>query len=369
MFSVRQTPLFPRNTTEGVKGTPSQRALGPGIYDSANTTDTPGSGALPNTLAAANEAYAARTGLDPHLRKFLLRGACGTSSNAYASPTALLYQSQESVAEPTAEPTATPDPDEEPVPECNPHPAPEPGPTPELSTPEATGTPIPTATPEPGVTEVRVDIVTFIPYEQIEADVVFNVGLSPSIRTDVVFQGDNRDPGLDSSGNIGSYRTLQSIIVREGPGGELVVTMTTDAGETFEIRDGETVSIGTASGNSLQACYEVMDDGTIVIHVSGDEDLPSYDAPGISYAAEIRLTPDGNGGYLVSINGKHDNFPAYEVFVSADGGERELIYVHDPREEGGVPTDLVTGLEGPGEDIDEDVRVTSDGQVIDETED
>ncbi|WP_088042072.1 DUF3238 domain-containing protein [Bacillus sp. EAC] len=64
-------------------------------------------------------------------------------------------------------------------------------------------------------------------------------------------------------------------------------------------------------------------------------------APTVDYAYDLECFSDGT----VSIKGRHDGFPCYEIYKQVDFSEFQLIYQHDFRKTGDTPD----ALDGPME--------------------
>lgn len=70
--------------------------------------------------------------------------------------------------------------------------------------------------------------------------------------------------------------------------------------------------------------------------------------PRASYACDIDLNLTVSvdvAARTCSVTGAHDGFPAYEVYVTANGGAGVPVYTYDPRKAGEGPTALCGGLD------------------------
>ncbi|MFB5268622.1 DUF3238 domain-containing protein [Paenibacillus enshidis] len=59
----------------------------------------------------------------------------------------------------------------------------------------------------------------------------------------------------------------------------------------------------------------------------------------IDYDFNVDITKKGN----ITVQGRHDEFPAMEIYARVDGGTWQNIYLYDPYEHGKGPLDLLGG--------------------------
>lgn len=76
-------------------------------------------------------------------------------------------------------------------------------------------------------------------------------------------------------------------------------------------------------------------------------------APAQDYFGTLTITPNGNS-VTVLFDGKVERFPAYEMYVSVNGGEPNTLFRYPPEKDSTV-LDLIGG---PGRDVYESVTVT-----------
>jgi RHS repeat-associated protein len=144
------------------------------------------------------------------------------------------------------------------------------------------------------------------------------------------FKGDNRN-----AGEPGTYRTHQKIVIETDPsknGGNPLVRSERDTGVSKGILpQGTNPSIGgvvyvpkedKASGSSLGVDVTRNESGVINIHAHGNENNPLVPSPGITYNFDIKVSSAGPQGTAeVTVTGKHDRFPGYEIIVQRPEAE------------------------------------------------
>lgn len=142
------------------------------------------------------------------------------------------------------------------------------------------------------------------------------------------FVGDNRDESFSSS----SYRTYQRFYIDTS---NYSITPYKNTGTTYmrmyRNSNGELISTDSdkASTSGLTYTTEVKN-GYLYIYASCDVGNPMVPSPNINYEFTIRISRDGS----IKVTGKHDGFPAYEIWRKIDTKSSELIYLHDPRDTG-----------------------------------
>ena len=98
------------------------------------------------------------------------------------------------------------------------------------------------------------------------------------------------------------------------------------------------VASGTASTNTLANGTPQPSGGAVVVHFSVDSANPlAPGAPAINLEADFSFDMAARTCHLT---GSHDGFPAYEAYVTANGGSGETVYGYDPRTTGEGPTAL-----------------------------
>ena len=168
------------------------------------------------------------------------------------------------------------------------------------------------------------------------------------------FKGDGRNAGEN-----GTYRTHQRIVIETDPskngGNPLVGKPERDTGVSKGILPQGTTnpSFGgvvyvpkedKASGNSLGVDVTRNEGGVVNIHAHGNENNPLVPSPGITYNFDIKVNSEGPQGTAeVTVTGKHDRFPGYEIIVQrpeAANNTPQVVYDFDPRKNGNTPMSL-----------------------------
>jgi hypothetical protein len=143
------------------------------------------------------------------------------------------------------------------------------------------------------------------------------------------FAGDNRGP---SNAIHAPHRTHQEIEVDVAT---LAMTINwKHVGETHEVDcvTGAVVARDTAPTSQLDNGPVSRDGSNILIGFSTAASNPLVTfAPAIDSAVTFQIDPVAR---TCSLSGHHDGFPAYEAYVTADGGAGVLVYNHDPRIKG-----------------------------------
>jgi RHS repeat-associated protein len=168
------------------------------------------------------------------------------------------------------------------------------------------------------------------------------------------FKGDGRNAGEN-----GTYRTHQRIVIETDPskngGNPLVGKPERDTGVSKGILPQGTAnpSFGgvvyvpkedKASGNSLGVDVTRNESGVVNVHAHGNENNPLVPSPGITYNFDIKVNSEGpQGSAEVTVTGKHDRFPGYEIIVQrpeAENNAPQVVYDFDPRKNGNTPMSL-----------------------------
>lgn len=215
---------------------------------------------------------------------------------------------------------------------------------------------LPTTTENAG--KLSVTIETFIPFDRVTA--MNNPYDAPFESAFGRYEGDNRDVGQQKvlkDGKIedATYRTVQRMDVDLNMPEGVDIPCTVEASQCiqdknagmsrdYSIRDDNLkLREDRATGKTMKATARREGD-TITITAGGNEGNPLITgAPGITYNLKITIKKDGESGKAtITVEGAHDHFPAYEVFVSrTKDDEKKLIYGFDPRTKGYTPLSLM----------------------------
>ena len=188
--------------------------------------------------------------------------------------------------------------------------------------------------------KIRIWINTFIPMDRVDM-AGFGEGdiWESGIRC---FAGDGREFSNDIKA---SYRTQQVI---EFDTGTLEKTMDTlDTGETHlqECWTGITILSKKAPTNGIITTGpERIGDNLLKLNFTVDASNPLLPliAPAINLSLSIYIILNNRTAIII---GEHDGFPAYEIYISSDGGTGQALYTYDPRTEGNSPTALFPPME------------------------
>lgn len=154
------------------------------------------------------------------------------------------------------------------------------------------------------------------------------------------FSGDGR--GLSSNIHASS-RTHQEI---EFDVATLTKTLDwKDMGETHKVDclTGGILKTGKAPTSQLVNGKITRSGGYVLVNFKAAAKNPLVTgAPAIDLNITFQINPTTRE---VSIIGDHDGFPAYEAYVTADGGAGTLVYSHDPRTTGDTPNSLFPPME------------------------
>jgi RHS repeat-associated protein len=147
---------------------------------------------------------------------------------------------------------------------------------------------------------------TFIPLDSVSVPLVGS------------FSGDGEQRGYDV--NSLSVRTQQYVVINTDTG---LTTAANYVGATHKLEDGNEVGSLRAS-NANMSVTSLQQEGTTFIHATINVSNPMVKiAPPIDYDVFVN-TSDGR------IAGVANNFPAYEVYMSSNGGEYEALYQYMP---------------------------------------
>jgi hypothetical protein len=98
------------------------------------------------------------------------------------------------------------------------------------------------------------------------------------------------------------------------------------------------VASATASTNTLTNGPLRASGGEVLVHFEVDSSNPlAPGAPAINFEGDFHLDTTRR---TCSLQGSHDGFPAYEAYVTANGGSGTFVYGYDPRTAGEGPSAL-----------------------------
>ncbi|WP_375103242.1 DUF3238 domain-containing protein [Paenibacillus sp. RS8] len=198
----------------------------------------------------------------------------------------------------------------------------------------------------------NIRLVTFIPHDKVDSPVQY--GLPAYV---VSFKGDNR--GFDkNTANTENFRTSQQINVQfTNTGGSWTsfknigtttayhfnnTTLTTTT-HTAKASDADlTVTRTDASLRGSSSDYMKFVCSCSV----GNPFIPNPDVFNGNIDYEFTLYVYKNG--IISIQGSHDGFPAYEVYTEANSGGYQNIYLFDPRDHGKNQLSLLPPMDVTG---------------------
>ena len=89
------------------------------------------------------------------------------------------------------------------------------------------------------------------------------------------------------------------------------------------------------SGRLEPSVIPVISNLRLSFHVDGTNPLEPL-APPINCDLDVVISATGTKAFAYSLNGSHDGFPAYELYI-----EQRLVYSHDPERTGHTPLDLI----------------------------
>jgi RHS repeat-associated protein len=200
-----------------------------------------------------------------------------------------------------------------------------------------------------GKDRIEVIVETYIPLRRITESV-----------TGRTFNG-NEDregyaPNVGEEFVEGTFKTQQTVVIETDPsknGGNPVYGSTEvnpsgiygDVGVTHEYdkRDNEIGTGEQASGKTLGGEVTRKDDGSVNVHVHGDEGIPKVSGgPGITYNYDVGVKTDKNGT-TVSVTGQHDRFPSHIIAaqnLDKPGSKPTVVYSFNAIKEGKTPRQL-----------------------------
>lgn len=187
--------------------------------------------------------------------------------------------------------------------------------------------------------QIELRLRTWIPQEK--------VFLSGNEQTSLYFKGDNR---RNATWSTLAYRTSHAFTIDTSKA-NFGLTQTTKkvSSTTSLLYNNSTGALITSesltgSTNSLTYSSTVKSDDNLYITVTCDASNPLVTgSPAINYEFVIKVTRAGS----VRITGKHDGFPAYELWRSVTGRSTgpELVYTHNPIDTGETVLSLFPPME------------------------
>ena len=198
-----------------------------------------------------------------------------------------------------------------------------------------------------GQEKIQVEVQTFIPDKSVTV---------PGAGT---HKGDDRSvPEVGESLGSGSFRTQQIVTIETEPekngGSPVYGEIQHDTGITYN-SDKEGNPIGSpmqASGESLGGEVTRKDDGSVNVHVHGNETIPGVEVlgvkpPAITYNYDVNVKKLDNGNVVVTVSGSHDKFPAHVIAATRTEqpcGKATVVYSFDPNKAGTGPQHLFPAM-------------------------
>ena len=155
------------------------------------------------------------------------------------------------------------------------------------------------------------------------------------------FSGDNR--GFSNMIHA-SYRTHQEVELDVTTSAKSIDWSDTGTTHLLDCTTGAVTSSAKASTSGLVNGPVVSaSGGRYSINFTGTAKNPlAWYACAIDLNLDVTIDPASR---TCTVQGQHDGFPAYEVYVTADGGAGVSVYTYDPRVAGEGPTALCGGLD------------------------
>ncbi|NKI20381.1 DUF3238 domain-containing protein [Paenibacillus dendritiformis] len=113
---------------------------------------------------------------------------------------------------------------------------------------------------------------------------------------------------------------------------------------TIDINSGEVLQevFGHASDSGLTISNESISSTSASFSIQGSAANPlNPDASPLDWEYDVTVDHTGK----VTVKGRHDGFPAHEIYKRADKGNPVTIYTHDPRVTGDTPLSLFPPME------------------------
>ncbi|BBD63259.1 hypothetical protein NIES2109_61090 (plasmid) [Nostoc sp. HK-01] len=154
------------------------------------------------------------------------------------------------------------------------------------------------------------------------------------------FKGDNR--GFSNSIHASS-RTHQEIEFDVATLNKTIDWKNTGTTHKVDCSTGHILESGKASTAQLINGKIERSGSNILINFNAASKNPLVtEAPAIDLNITFKINPAKREA---SISGLHDGFPAYEAYVTAEGGAGTLVYSHDHRATGDTPNSLFPPME------------------------
>ncbi|CAH8717406.1 DUF3238 domain-containing protein [Paenibacillus thiaminolyticus] len=113
---------------------------------------------------------------------------------------------------------------------------------------------------------------------------------------------------------------------------------------TVELSSGNVLRevFGHASDSGLTISNESISSTSASFFIQGSAANPlNADASPLDWEYDVTVDTTGK----VTVKGRHDGFPAHEIYKRVDKGEPVTIYTHDPRVTGDTPLSLLPPME------------------------
>lgn len=113
---------------------------------------------------------------------------------------------------------------------------------------------------------------------------------------------------------------------------------------TVELSSGNVLRevFGHASDSGLTISNESISRTSASFFIQGSAANPlNADASPLDWEYDVTVDTTGK----VTVKGRHDGFPAHEIYKRVDKGEPVTIYTHDPRVTGDTPLSLLPPME------------------------
>jgi hypothetical protein len=154
------------------------------------------------------------------------------------------------------------------------------------------------------------------------------------------YRGDNR---TFSNAIHASYRTHQEVEFDVSSGGKTIDWVDTGTTHEVDCKTGAVKKSAKAPTTGLVNGSISHTSGIFSVNFTADAKNPlAWYACAINL--DLKLTADPAAG-TCGISGQHDGFPAYEVYVAANGGAGVKVYTYDPTVFGEGPTALCGGMD------------------------
>lgn len=194
-----------------------------------------------------------------------------------------------------------------------------------------------------GEEKIQIIVETFIPAKSV------------SVTFGGTHKGDNRPvPEAGQSYDGGSFRTQQIVTIETDPskngGNPIYGSIYKDTGVSNESdREGKPRGKSKqASGKTLTGGVSRNKDGSVDIHLQGDESNPNVPgSPGITYHYNINVRQEKDGKVIVTVTGSHDKYPAHVIAatrIDKPKAKTTTVYSFSPDKAGTDPLSLLPPL-------------------------